>query len=57
MDCPECKKITNHIYLHNAAHGIPGTHMVGSERYECIECGYKMFKQEGIEKGLEFFLD
>ena len=44
MDCPECKKMTEHTYLHNTAHGIPGTHMVGSERYECNECSYKMFR-------------
>lgn len=57
MDCPKCKKVTKHHHKHDEVHGIPGTHMDGSERYECCECGYAMFKEEASKQGLEFFVD
>lgn len=57
MDCPECNKNTEHNHLHNAAHGIQGTHMAGSERYECKECGYAMRKEEAESQELKFVLD
>lgn len=31
--------------------------MAGSEHYQCKECGYIMFKEEGEAQGLKFFLD
>lgn len=44
-------------HMHNAAHGIPGTHMSGSERFEC-ECGFYVGNWEDAEKlGLNFVLD
>lgn len=57
MNCPGCKQDANFQHLHNAAHGIPGTHLQGSERYECMGCGYKIFKQEGVNLNLKFVLD
>lgn len=57
MDCPECGERTEHKHLHDAAHGIPGTHMDGSERYECEECGYAMRKEEAESQELKFVLD
>lgn len=57
MDCPNCNKETKHRHRHDCAHGIPGTHMAGSERYECVECDYTMWKEEGEKQGLKFILD
>lgn len=57
MNCPICEKETEHKHLHNAAHGLEGTHMDGSERYECIVCKYRMYKTEGEKQGLKFILD
>jgi len=57
MDCPKCKKETEHSHKHRCAHGIPETHMAGSEHYQCEVCGYIMFKEEGEKQGLKFFLD
>ena len=55
VQCPECKKAELQ-HLHSAAHGIEGTHMAGSERYECPECGNAMFK-DGESEELIFFFD
>jgi hypothetical protein len=57
MECPRCNKTTEHVHLHNAAHGMPETHMDGSERYECKECGYAMYAMEGEKQGLLYLLD
>ncbi len=54
--CPKCKKETLK-HLHNEAHGISGTYMSGSERYEC-ECGFRVASpKEGDKYKLEFFID
>ena len=56
MKCPKCKKDTLK-HLHNEAHGLAGTHMDGSERYEC-ECGFYVGNAEkGKEFNLKFFID
>lgn len=55
--CNICKKETEHSHLHDSAHGIEGTHMAGSERYQCVECGNGIYKEEGRKNGLDFFLD
>lgn len=56
MLCPKCKKDTLK-HMHNEAHGVSGTHMVGSERFEC-DCGFRVNTSKGGEKyGLKFILD
>lgn len=57
MNCPKCKTKTEAKHMHDCAHGIPETHMDGSERYECNKCGYTMYKTEGEKQGLKFVLD
>ncbi len=57
MNCPKCKKKTEHSHRHECAHGIEGTHMDGSEHYQCKECEYIMFKKEAETQGLQFVLD
>ena len=32
-------------------------HMAGTERYECVECGYAMYAEEGEKQGLSYPLD
>jgi len=56
MECPKCKKDTLK-HMHNEAYGIAGTHMAGSERFEC-KCGFRISnKDEAKTHGLEFILD
>jgi len=56
-NCPECDNTDNFLHLHNCAHGIPETHMGGTERYECKKCGHVMYKEEGEKQGFTFILD
>lgn len=55
--CERCKQVTEHKHLHNTAHGIPETHMAGSERYECVVCGHPVFKDQAQGLDLKFVLD
>jgi hypothetical protein len=57
MECPNCQRTTEHRHLHDTAHGIPETHLDGSERYECAVCGYSMRRAEGEGQGLRFVCD
>lgn len=57
MNCPKCKKKTGHKHLRDAAHGISATHIAGSERFECLKCGYAMLKEEAEKQGLIFCSD
>ena len=34
-ECLGCGNVTAHQHLHDCAHGIPDTHMAGSERFVC----------------------
>ena len=58
MNCCKCnvelKEKVRH--LHDCAHGIPETHMSGSERFECC-CGYVLTKEEAISAGFKYVLD
>lgn len=38
-DCDPCERETGHLTLYDAAHGIAGAVMSGSERVECVSCG------------------
>jgi hypothetical protein len=38
--CESCRQDTGHVRLYDAAHGIPGAVMTGSERCECVSCGH-----------------
>ena len=57
MYCPKCEKTTEHDHKHDCAHGMFETHMAGSERYECKECGHWLGKKEAEAQGLKFVLD
>lgn len=39
-DCVKCGQYTLHHHLHNTAYDIPATHIAGSERFKCTECGH-----------------
>lgn len=55
--CPECGVSTPMDHMHDTAHGIPGTHMDGSERYQCSVCSYHLTRDEADSRGLEYVLD
>lgn len=48
MKCPKCGDETLQ-HLHQTAYGIIGTHIAGSERYEC-ECGFVVTNREEAEE-------
>jgi DNA-directed RNA polymerase subunit RPC12/RpoP len=49
--CPLCGHTIQFKHMHDAAHGLEGTHMVGSERFECPQCGHNVFcDSKGAEK-------
>jgi hypothetical protein len=37
--CRRCEDLTEHDHAHDCAHGIPETHMSGTERFTCKACG------------------
>jgi transposase-like protein len=55
-ECPRCKSV-EFKHVHNAAHGLEGTHMSGSERFECQHCNRTIYKDEGTRLGFKFNLD
>lgn len=54
--CRRCNADTEHRHAHDTAHGIPETHMDGSEYFECRDCGLKTFAGDG-EGDFTFILD
>lgn len=56
--CSECGHDTDHVHLHDEAHGIAGTHLAGSERYVCQVCGKATFATSRNKSvGMDFRLD
>lgn len=57
--CPQCKKETVHRHMHDTAHDIAGTHMSGTERFECTVCNHAIFAydEEAKQPSLKFVLD
>lgn len=54
--CPGCKG-NNLTHLHDSAHGVAGTHIAGSERYECVDCDKVVFASEGRDLGFNFIYE
>ena len=52
--CPKCRKPARWRHLHDAAHGLVGTHLAGSERYECQNCHHDLYRAAGIQIGLTY---
>ena len=58
MICPNCtEEVERFIHLHDEAHGVSGTHMSGSERFECPECDRHLTREEAENFGLKYELD
>lgn len=58
MNCPNCHEAVDEFdHLHNTAHGIPGTHMAGSERFHCPECGVALTREQATALGLKYEID
>jgi predicted RNA-binding Zn-ribbon protein involved in translation (DUF1610 family) len=57
MKCPKCGNTDAPRHMHDEAHGLSGTHMAGSERFECRGCGHVLSREEAKAVGLKYVLD
>lgn len=55
--CPECGDYQQFRHLHDEAHGIPGTHMAGSERFVCLGCHKSFYACDADAVQFDFILD
>jgi DNA-directed RNA polymerase subunit RPC12/RpoP len=55
--CPHCSYTCAFKHMHDAAHGIEGTHMAGSERFQCSHCNHNVFIYSRGAEGFKFTLD
>lgn len=55
--CLRCGLKTAHRHMHDTAYGLSDTHMSGSERYECVECGNQVFAGNPGAGSFSFVLD
>ena len=55
--CPYCDSTKGFRHLANTAHGIPGTHMAGSERFECKGCDKRLAREDAENIGFEYVID
>lgn len=56
-ECAGCGNCTPHRHLHDLAHGIHGTHMAGSERFQCIECSHNVLHHDHNAANFPFIFD
>ena len=56
-NCDTCGQPRPFKHLHDTAHGIAGTHMAGSERFECTVCGETYSATDGPPFPLKFVFD
>jgi hypothetical protein len=55
--CLACGAVTPHRHLHDTAHGIIATHMVGTERFVCTVCDRTTFAYSDGADTFRFVLD
>ncbi len=55
--CPGCDTLQTFKHEHDAAHGIPETHMAGTERFVCRSCDHYIFANDKAASGFKFILD
>jgi hypothetical protein len=55
--CKVCEVEREFSHRHDTAHGMPGTHMVGTERFQCLTCQTTFFAADGAPPPLKFILD
>ena len=55
--CSSCGERRWFRHLHDTAHGIAGTHMAGSERFQCSVCGETYYAKDGAPFPLKFIFD
>lgn len=55
--CLTCETVTAHLHLHDCPHGVAGTHLAGSERFECVACGRLTFAHSEAAHAFPFVLD
>lgn len=63
-DAEQVQEMLEHVvrpglffHRHDEAHGIAGTHMAGSERFECAVCRHVLTREEAKSFGLKYVLD
>src|SRR5262249_45729498 len=56
-ECFGCGKVTSHEHSHDCAPGIPGTHIVGSERFGCVLGNHVTFAGSDGASRFPFTLD
>jgi uncharacterized membrane protein YgcG len=57
VKCPKCQYLGEFRHEHDAAHGIEGTHMEGTERFICSQCGHTVTAQSRDAHLFTFILD
>jgi hypothetical protein len=55
--CSSCGQNREFRHTHETAHGIPGTHMAGTELFECTVCDESYGPKDGPPFPLRFILD
>lgn len=55
--CRNCNQDTEHSHMHDCAHGIPETHMAGTERFVCTSCGHVTHARDPYASDFIFVLD
>ena len=55
--CSSCGTETEFRHRHDKFNGDPGTHVVGTERFECQSCGKVFYAADGAPPPLKFILD
>lgn len=56
-NCPKCGYTSEFRHVHDAAHGIEGTHMAGTERFVCSQCGHSIYYRDLAAHLFKFILD
>ena len=57
IECPNCEALIEPDHLHDAAYGLSGTHIHGSERFTCPKCNRTLTRQEAVSFGLTYVFD
>jgi len=57
--CPSCdsSSLDQFKHVHNCVHGMPQTHLSGSERFQCRECRFALSREEAKVRGLVYTID
>lgn len=57
MECPNCEMVTEFDHVRRTAHGLPQTHMDGSEQFVCRKCRRPLLDGQAAKLGLRYVYD